>query len=341
MLRWAGYWFGEEETLRLQASLKQLLVTSGAKHLRFWGKIHGSEKDYYIAEGEADADADEGAEPLPDFEPRGSGVNTLTYWVSSSPLQPWTVLPDITPAQLNSARQFRHLFSGNLDAPIVTNPHFAGKERELLRCQITRITHSTVIIPRGLFKVNEEEPQTIETPEDEVVVPSTFELNDLSNWVHYHQGILMCNRLVHMEPEPQDDQDIDPEELMAKIREADPFMERLKPIFNDVALPGYPAAWANRLVGDTQLFELPPPKKSVTTNAVNVIRSLWWPGAFTVQQNGVWINFYVGDGLKAPTQTYYPTQPPVIVMEPADPAEMSEPTPKERPKPEKVDDEDS
>mmetsp|Transcript_28651 Transcript_28651/g.50966 ORF Transcript_28651/g.50966 Transcript_28651/m.50966 type:complete len:233 (+) Transcript_28651:473-1171(+) len=231
------------------------------------------------------------------------------------------------------------MFTGHLDAPVVTNPYFPGKERELLRCQITRITYSTTIIPRGLLKTNEEDPQAVEAPEEEPVVPSTFELNDLANWVHYHPGILLCNRLVHMEVEPPEDAEIDQEELMAKIKEADPFLERLKPISNDDQIPGYSAGWANRLAGDTQLFELPPPKKGTTTNAVNVVRSLWWPGAFTVQQNGAWINFYVGDGLKAPVKTYYPTQPPLILLEPNDPAEMAEPTPKERPKPEAVDEE--
>lgn len=337
LLRWGGYWFGDEELLRLQASLKQLLVSSGAKYLRFWGKIYGTERDYYIAEGEADATEENDAEPLPDFEARGTGINTLTYWVTQSPLHPWTILPDITPAQLNAARQIRRLFTGDLDSLVVTNPHFPGKERDLLRCQITRITYSTVIIPRGLFKTNEEDPQAIEAPEEEVAVPSTFELNELANWVHYHPGILMCSRLTHMEVEPPEDAEIEPEELMARVREADPFHERLKPIAHDDAIPGYPTAWANRLVGDTQLYELPPPKKGHMTNAVNVIRSLWWPGAFTVQQNGGWIHFYVGDGLKAPVKTYYPTQPPLILAEPNDPAEMAEPTPKVRPVPEAVD----
>lgn len=52
MFEWAGISFGEEETYRLQKSIKKLAVMSKARQLRFWGKIYGVEKDYYIVEGE-------------------------------------------------------------------------------------------------------------------------------------------------------------------------------------------------------------------------------------------------------------------------------------------------
>jgi len=52
MFEWAGVSFGEEETFKLQKSLKKLAVMSGASSLRFWGKVYGSEKDYYVVEGD-------------------------------------------------------------------------------------------------------------------------------------------------------------------------------------------------------------------------------------------------------------------------------------------------
>ena len=52
------------------------------KQVRFWGKILGSKKDYYIAEGISE-DAGEQGELPPIVEPKGSGVNKLNYWVTN------------------------------------------------------------------------------------------------------------------------------------------------------------------------------------------------------------------------------------------------------------------
>jgi hypothetical protein len=59
----------------LQKSLTKLAAQTSASNIRFWGKINGTVKDYYIAEGTADAVAEEGVELPADFEPRGTGVN--------------------------------------------------------------------------------------------------------------------------------------------------------------------------------------------------------------------------------------------------------------------------
>ena len=52
----AGVSFGAEETLKIQKSLMKLNFKVQAKQLRFWGKIIGSKRDYYIAEGMFDAE---------------------------------------------------------------------------------------------------------------------------------------------------------------------------------------------------------------------------------------------------------------------------------------------
>jgi hypothetical protein len=100
-LEWAGLGFGETETYRIQKSLKKLATDSGAKNVRFFGKIYGTEKDYYIAEGSLEGD-DEGGENVeergPDFEARGQpGVNIFVYWVTDNVLDKWIKLPDLTP----------------------------------------------------------------------------------------------------------------------------------------------------------------------------------------------------------------------------------------------------
>ena len=50
----------------------------------------------------------------------------------------------------------KHICTGNLNATIDSNPPFPGKERHFLRAQIARITHGTVIIPKGLLELDEE-----------------------------------------------------------------------------------------------------------------------------------------------------------------------------------------
>ena len=87
MFEWAGVSFGEEETFKLQKSLKKLAVMSGASALRFWGKIYGSEKDYYVVEG----DLNKSEEPVRNAqqEQRGDGCNRHVYWVTDNVLHDW------------------------------------------------------------------------------------------------------------------------------------------------------------------------------------------------------------------------------------------------------------
>jgi len=51
MLEWAGVSFGEEDSFKLQKSMKRLAQLSGANGVRFAGKIFGTQKDYWIVTG--------------------------------------------------------------------------------------------------------------------------------------------------------------------------------------------------------------------------------------------------------------------------------------------------
>jgi hypothetical protein len=149
---WAGIGFGEIETYRIMKSLKQLAKESGAGFIRFFGKISGTTKDYYVAEGSLEGGGEEGGEgegKPSDMEARGSGVNNFVYWVTDSVLEKWTKLPDLSPADIKAARQIKVLLTGDLERPIFTNPFFFGKEKHYLRAQIARIIHATTIVPKG------------------------------------------------------------------------------------------------------------------------------------------------------------------------------------------------
>jgi hypothetical protein len=112
--RWGGISFGEFDVLLLQKSLTKLARKTNSPSMRFWGKIRGTERDYYIAEGVLDAgEPVEGQEPVEGFEDRGTGVNKFVYWVTNSPLEDWVQLPDLNPTDLLISRKIKVLFSGD------------------------------------------------------------------------------------------------------------------------------------------------------------------------------------------------------------------------------------
>ena len=51
MLEWAGVSFGEQDTYKMGRSFKRLAQMSGAASLAFFGKIYGTQKDYWVASG--------------------------------------------------------------------------------------------------------------------------------------------------------------------------------------------------------------------------------------------------------------------------------------------------
>ena len=73
-------------------------------------------------------------------------------------------------------------------------------------------------------------------------------------------------------------------------------------------------------------------KDSAFTNATIVLKSLVWPGAYILYQDGRWFNFYIGHGHKFDQKDYYPVSPPIPQFEPVEIPEQSEPNPKNVPK---------
>ena len=299
MYKWAGLELGEEEVYRVQKSLCRLLVATEAKSMRFWGRFYGVEKDYYVAEGMLAGSGAEDIDRPKNFEPRGTGVNALTYWVTDNVLEDWIELPDITPEQLQVARKIKKLLRGDLNAEIKSYPLFPGKERHLLRAQIARITHGTVLIPKGIYKMSEDDVPVLEFEEEQPVLTSD-EMGKLESWAHLHPHILTSNRITHADPEKQlneEGEEIDIEELKAKQLEEDPLVDRLRAIAEDEGktYSGFPPAkaegepepvWLARLSGDAQPYAQPPPKEATTSYAVNVLYSLRWPGAYVLHQVG-------------------------------------------------------
>lgn len=87
MLEWAGISFGEENTLRLQKSIKRLAIMSGADSLRFAGKIFGTQSDYWVAIGRLNSAEEDSKDAS--VEARGKGVNEVVFWVTDNLLNDW------------------------------------------------------------------------------------------------------------------------------------------------------------------------------------------------------------------------------------------------------------
>ena len=129
------------------------------------------------------------------MEKRGTGVNSSVFWVTDNLLNDWIQLPDCRPIDLIQARQIKHVFTGDLNANVDTNPAFSGKERHLLRATLARIFHSTQIVPKGMFAFDDETNQV--KFGEEFAFPKTEELRDIKTWGNVQQIILKAGRVTH------------------------------------------------------------------------------------------------------------------------------------------------
>lgn len=306
-------------------SLKKLAIEKQAKFIRFFGKIYGTQQDYYIAEAEVEAGeevAGEGEAP-PEQEEKGTGVNKYSYFVTHSSLTQWTRLPDLTLKDIKASRNIKVMFTGDLERPIFTNPFFFGQEKHYLRAQISRITHSTAVFPNGLWRViKEDEKDTAEieenTPEEgEIVMPSTADMGNLSMWVHAQKNILFNGRTAHVPPEDDGTEGFDPDAAMERLLNSDPSEPRLKPLSSDKGIlmsagQSVPA-WQAKVCGDRTEFTDPKNPKKTICNGVAVVRSTVWPGAFSFYYNAQVYQIYLGHGHKfEPSRQAFPSQPPMM-----------------------------
>ena len=299
---------------------------SGADAVRFAGKIFGTQNDYWVAMGRI-PEAEENSKD-PEVEPRGKGLNEIIFWVTDNLLNDWIQLPDCRPIHVKQARQIKHVFSGNLNAEVDTNPAFSGKERHLLRATLARIFHATAIAPKGLYVIDEEVPDLMKFGE-EFVFPKTEELKDIKAWGNVHGIILQAGRTTHMPPNvPEDDLPAAMEELEAK----DPTVERFRDIGEHALFAAEQPCWISKVVGDTQQYaDASGAEGENVSFAVNIIKSLRWPGALTVSKGGKCTSIYVGHGMKKGDPSYNPIEPPTVQEDPEEEEEKPEPNPTTEP----------
>ncbi|XP_066514701.1 radial spoke head protein 4 homolog A isoform X1 [Hoplias malabaricus] len=343
-----GVGLGREETHKIFLALKQLVEAQSLQRCRFWGKILGIESNYVVAEveyrdgaeeeegtdetqeneekeieaREEDEEVAEVVDPLPKStykppppvpkEPRGSGTNKFTYFVCQEPGLPWVRLPDVTPAQITVARQIRKLFSGRLDAPIISYPPFPGNEANYLRAQIARISASTQVSPRGFYQFDEEEGEEegdgaretfVENPDFENI-PVQEMTESLSAWVHHVQHINKQGRCVWINLAEKTEEDIE-EEAEEDEKEEQP----------DEPEPEVGPPLLTPLSEDAEINNTPPWSTRLSSNlipqyAIAYVRSNLWPGAHAYTCGKRFENIYIGWGLKFLGEPYTPPMLP-------------------------------
>ena len=316
-ISWCGISLNEKESYLLVNSIRNLSAKLQMGMLTFFGKIYGTEKDYYIVQG-AEIDPKEDANYDNDMEKRKEdGVNKNVFYVTNDLFEKWVELPDVKPSQIRASRLIKYTFTGNLDNPICSNPTFIGQEKHFLRCIIARIYHGTKLVPSiNHYTIEDQEsPFKPLTPAEK---PKQLKYNDLinmENWIHFPPGILGCGRVSHMTEEVPEG--IDPEEYKKQVIAKDPFDKRMKRITEDNKIfvnqklrinswridPGYEDnIYINpyiKLLDETQPDFDPNEQKDNNANFLVIcIRSLRWPGAVNIWCGKENYFFYFGNGQK-------------------------------------------
>ncbi|KAG9333080.1 hypothetical protein JZ751_013503 [Albula glossodonta] len=238
-LEQAGVGLGREETQRVHLALKQLVDTQPLQRCRFWGKILGTAANYLVAEIDPLPESTYKPPPVVPKEESRTGANKFTYFVCREPGLPWIRLPPVTPAQITVARQIRRLFTGNLDAPVVTYPPFPGNEANYLRTQIARISAGTQVSPLGFYQFGEEEGE-----EEEETARDTCELV---------QHILLQGRCVWVnlaeKPEEDFEEEADEEEKEEEPDEPEPEIDHTPPWSSRMSSTLIPQKFENIYIG--------------------------------------------------------------------------------------------
>ena len=90
-----GISLGNKESLLLTNSLRNLSSTLSGGSVSFFGKIYGTKKDYYVAEG-VDIDPPADANYDNDMEKRKEdGFNRNVFFVTNDLCEKWVELPDV------------------------------------------------------------------------------------------------------------------------------------------------------------------------------------------------------------------------------------------------------
>jgi len=346
----AAVGLNREEMIRIWLALKNLVDNHPLQHVRFWGKIFGTEQNYVIAEveyreGEEEEEEEEEAEeekeedttekdeegeeeeqeddtPKPEYKPppvvpkeeSRVGANKKTYFVCNDPGKPWIKLPAVTPAQIVAARKIKKFFTGKLDAPVISYPPFPGNESNYLRAQIARISAGTHISPLNFYQFDEEEEEEEEGEgRDNFVENVDFEgipVRDLADPSLQN----WVHHVQHILPQGRCSWWNPVQHNEDDFEDEDEEEEREEP---DEPEPEVGPPLLTPLSEDAEIENMPPWTPKLSSNlipqyAISVMHSNLWPGAHAFAIDKKFENVYIGHGHKYSAENYSPPPPPAI-----------------------------
>jgi len=249
----------------------------------------GTEADYYVVGGKS-AGAEEGADG--NAMEGTDGANRMCYFVCNKIGDEWVKLPDVTVAQILACRKLKKFFSGNLEKKITGYPPFPGTEKNLLRAVIADIAGSCSTVPAGMFTFEEGEM----TPAEEAPERTAEEMMDLGSWEHLLGGLNAYGRCTKI-----------PEEFLPQDENGDPIPDENEP---EVQEPCRPVSGDDEGTWTTRTC----PSQG-GSQAMVVLKSLLFPGAYTVAFGSKYVNVYVGYGHRVSAKPYSPPAPGVILGE--------------------------
>mmetsp|Transcript_30348 Transcript_30348/g.51320 ORF Transcript_30348/g.51320 Transcript_30348/m.51320 type:complete len:439 (-) Transcript_30348:277-1593(-) len=302
LYEWASVCFGKGELYRLYLSIKKLTESLPAEveRLRLVGKINTRTLPYWVVEGLSPEDE----EGIDEMKQEGrNGANKYAYWVTQCVESGvWIKLPNVTAKQVVKARQFRRMFTGDLDAAPAAYPPFEGTERNLLRAQLALIVGATSISPDGYFDLDDEDPPSVRPAEAEAMAErfpkASSELKDPEAWKHHEPELNRLGRVTGLPEQLDDNGDpIEPED------------------------PVDPAVPLDSIKPESWTFRTCPGGAGTAGTSVVVARSLAWPGAVAVAAGRKFVNIYVGSGLAYTATAYSPPLPAPIQSEWVAPAD--------------------
>lgn len=311
LLRQVGVSLGEQETYTLQLACKQLsLQHEGFKEPRFFGKLYGTDADYWVVEAKEAEPSERPEDAEETAESPGEGLNQYIYFVCGDLVKAqWELLPNITPSQIKEAKPARRLMTGNLKSKVYGRMRFNWTEAELLRAQIARIACATMIAPNGLYQLVEdsEDPTAYEKAE-EFTAPEEESMATAGAWVHTRGHLRMEARILKYEKPPPDD---DEAEVPEPTEEE---LEEVIPLLREISTDTSPIIPANET--DPNMWKFQSFNKDLPFQVVSVQNKLW-PGAVTayIAGSSEFVNIYIGNGLKYTGKIYAPPNPPPIMSQ--------------------------
>lgn len=265
-----GKGFSKFDMLKIAAALRKTAANPLVAEVYFFGKIFGTNKDYYVIWTIGNPQT-----------PNGDVLDSINFEVSSD-CHDWTTLPKISPHIVRKSRSIKAMFTGKLDHQVA-----AGlKEADYLHAVLFRILFSNMLIPDGFMATKDDSEYMLERNQE--YKPAIEPVKELAGWVHRFAPIMKYGNTIH--PWMQE------EEVAQKMELVDPMGKPLGVAGGDNDV----RKWEVRVVNGNASYGAGDEGQAKKGTDVIGITNDVWPGALTYygEFEEVFGFVYIGFGLK-------------------------------------------